>query len=255
MPQVDLVVVSHSRLIADGVVEVARQMAPDVAVLPAGGDEDGGIGTSLDRVLAAVEQSLAAGRSCVLLTDLGSATMTAELAVETCSSPEDVTLVDAPVVEGAVAAAVAAQGGADLAATAAAARQAAGAATTVDAGGVGAAGTPAVSNGGWTTATARVVNPLGLHARPAAQVAALAAGSGAVIQMRKGAAGPAGTDAADAADEAGWVDASSVLGLLTLATRAGDDVAIRGRGEGAAQVLDELAALVSSGFGEAPAPG
>ena len=54
---VKLVVVSHSEKIADGAVELAAQMAPDVLILPAGGTDDGRIGTSLERVMAALEQA------------------------------------------------------------------------------------------------------------------------------------------------------------------------------------------------------
>ena len=111
---VRLVVVSHSAKIADGAVELAAQMAPDVLILPAGGTDDGRIGTSLEKVMAALEQ--AAGDGVVVLTDLGSAVMTAESAAEFAADPESVLLADAPLVEGLVAAAVAAQTGADAAA-------------------------------------------------------------------------------------------------------------------------------------------
>ena len=105
---VRLVVVSHSSKIADGAVELAAQMAPDVLILPAGGTDDGRIGTSLDKVMAALEQ--AAGDGVVVLADLGSAVMTAESAVEFAADPGSVLIADAPIVEGLVAAAVAAQG-------------------------------------------------------------------------------------------------------------------------------------------------
>ena len=83
---VRLVVVSHSEKIADGAVELAAQMAPDVVILPAGGTDDGRIGTSLEKVMAALEQ--AAGEDgTVVLTDLGSAVMTAESAVEFLPDP------------------------------------------------------------------------------------------------------------------------------------------------------------------------
>ena len=75
---VSIVVVSHSAKIADGAIELAAQMAPDVVFLAAGGTDDGRIGTSLERVLAALEQ--AGGDGTVVITDLGSAVMTAESA-------------------------------------------------------------------------------------------------------------------------------------------------------------------------------
>ena len=55
---VGIVVVSHSSKIAEGAVELAAQMAPDVELVAAGGTDDERIGTSLEKVLAAVEQSL-----------------------------------------------------------------------------------------------------------------------------------------------------------------------------------------------------
>ncbi len=54
---VRLVVVSHSEKIADGAVELAAQMAPDVLIIAAGGTDDGRIGTSLEKVMAALEQA------------------------------------------------------------------------------------------------------------------------------------------------------------------------------------------------------
>lgn len=111
---VALVVVSHSRKIAEGAVELAAQMAPDVRFYPVGGTDDGRIGTDLERTIAAFEAGLAeaSGDGVVVLTDLGSAVLTAESAMEFCSEPDRVLLADAPLVEGLVAAAVAAQGGA-----------------------------------------------------------------------------------------------------------------------------------------------
>src|SRR5690625_5285946 len=87
-------------------------MAPQVDIRGAGGTDDGQIGTSYDLVEQAVTGALAAGaQAVVLFTDLGSATLTAESVMEMLDD-ERVLLADAPFVEGAVAAAVAAQGGA-----------------------------------------------------------------------------------------------------------------------------------------------
>src|SRR5690242_16127630 len=120
---VGLVVVSHSRKIAEGAVELAAQMATDVKFYAVGGTDDGRIGTDLEKTIAAFEAGLgeASGDGVVVLTDLGSAVMTAESAAEFCSEPEKVLLADAPLVEGLVAAAVATQGGASAAAVKAAA--------------------------------------------------------------------------------------------------------------------------------------
>ncbi|WP_129336769.1 dihydroxyacetone kinase phosphoryl donor subunit DhaM, partial [Cellulomonas endophytica] len=121
--RVSLVLVSHSRLVAEGLVELAAQMAPGVVILPAGGTSDGGLGTSFDAVEEALGRATADGRGAVVLTDLGSAVLTAESVLDVAD--DDVAartrVVDAPLVEGAVAAAVTAAGGADLDAVVAAA--------------------------------------------------------------------------------------------------------------------------------------
>ena len=118
MSRVGIVIASHSDLLARGVAELAGQMAPGVAIGAAGGLEDGGLGTSYDRIEAALKAVLAAvdgpGSGAVVLTDLGSATMTAESVVEMSEAPERIRLVDTALVEGAVAAAVRAEVGDSL---------------------------------------------------------------------------------------------------------------------------------------------
>ncbi len=105
---VSLVVVSHSAKLAEGVVELAGQMTQGkVAIAAAGGTSDGTLGTSVDRILAALERVAGPDGTLVLL-DLGSAVMTTEMAVEqfTRSGEHRVTISPAPLVEGAVIAAV-----------------------------------------------------------------------------------------------------------------------------------------------------
>lgn len=118
MSRVGIVIASHSDLLARGVAELAGQMAPGVVIGAAGGLEDGGLGTSYDRIEEALEAVLAAvdgpGSGAVVLTDLGSATMTAESVVEMSEAPERIRLVDTALVEGAVAAAVRAEVGDSL---------------------------------------------------------------------------------------------------------------------------------------------
>ena len=108
--KVGLVLVSHSDKLAEGLAELAGQMAPDVAIIAAGGTDDGGIGTSLEKIQSGIAQA-DGGAGVALLADLGSAVMTAEMALEFLDpgQREKVRLADAPLVEGAVAAAVAAQ--------------------------------------------------------------------------------------------------------------------------------------------------
>jgi dihydroxyacetone kinase phosphotransfer subunit len=101
---VGLVVVSHSVKAAEGICEVAAQMATGASIEPAGGDSDGGLGTSVDRIQEAIEAA-DDGDGVLVLVDLGSAVMNAELAVE-MSEGTEVRIADAPVLEAAVNAAV-----------------------------------------------------------------------------------------------------------------------------------------------------
>ena len=126
-----LVLISHSGTLAEGLREMVAQVAgDDVAVGTAGGTEDGRLGTSAPRIAAALRSTLAASPEGVLvLLDLGSAALSLELALEELQ-PTDrdrVQVSEAPLVEGAVLAAVQASIGATLAEVAVAA---AGAAST-----------------------------------------------------------------------------------------------------------------------------
>jgi dihydroxyacetone kinase phosphotransfer subunit len=102
---IGLVVVSHSRKAAEGIAEVAAEMGGDTRIEPVGGDGDGGFGTVPDDIEAAVE-TVDGGDGAVLLVDLGSAVMNAEVAIEMTDA--ETVIADAPVLEGAVNAAVAA---------------------------------------------------------------------------------------------------------------------------------------------------
>lgn len=109
---VGLVIVSHSELIAKGVLELCRQMAPNVPMAAAGGLPDGGVGTDFERIYEAVE-SVRSEDGVAVLFDLGSALMTTEMVLEQFEDIP-VRLVNAPLVEGAVLASVTAEGGASL---------------------------------------------------------------------------------------------------------------------------------------------
>ena len=217
---VGLVIVSHSAKLAAGVVELAGQMAPGVPLVAAGGMPDGGLGTDF----AAVSAALAAadvGAGAVVLFDLGSAQMTADMAVETLDDPTRAVVAQAPLVEGAVAAAVAAAGGADLAAVVAAA------------GGAEPAAQEAVGPGQETEI--ELTNDIGLHARPAALLARSLTGLTADVTVRLG-------------DKE--ADARSVLGLLGLAARKGDRLVVSARGEQAAEAITRIRELADKNFGE-----
>jgi PTS hybrid protein len=124
---VGIVIVSHSREIASGTAALAAQMAgPDVRIEAAGGGPDGGLGTDGDLVAAAIEAA-DQGDGAIVLGDLGSSILTAR-AVLAEQVNGSVRLVDAPLVEGAVAAAVVASVGMSLDDVVAAAEEARGAA-------------------------------------------------------------------------------------------------------------------------------
>lgn len=106
---VGIVLVSHSRELAEATAVLGRQMAPDARVVAAGGLEDGGFGTSYERIEAAIRQVLG-DDGVILIMDMGSSVMTARMVVEDLED-DRVYLADCPFVEGAVEAMVASQGG------------------------------------------------------------------------------------------------------------------------------------------------
>lgn len=221
---VGIVLVSHSSKLAEGLAELAAQMAPDVTILPAGGLSDGSIGTDYDEVVAATQRA-DSGDGVVLLYDLGSAQMTAELAVESLANPSAAIVADGPLVEGAIAAAVAAQSGQDRKAVAEAAA---------------AAGMPEdltlseVTAGG-DEIELELHNDVGLHARPAALLVRALSEFDAEVTVRLG------------EQEA---DAKSVLALMSLGARQGDRIRLQASGPQASAALAKAKELVDGNFGE-----
>lgn len=120
---IGLLMVSHSAKIADGTLELAEQMTRgEVPIAAAGGIEDGSLGTSADLIRAAAERLVARGAEGVpVLVDLGSAVMSATIALE--DFPRPYRLSNGPLVEGALMAAVEAAIGAKLEHVAAVAEQ------------------------------------------------------------------------------------------------------------------------------------
>lgn len=218
-PRVGLVIVSHSKKLAEGVAELAGQMAPEVPIIPAGGTSEGGLGTDYEAVIEAITAA-DHGAGVVLLFDLGSAQMTADMAVENLDDPAQATVADAPLVEGAVAAAVAAAGGQNQAAVAAAAesRTVADDARTPDA---------------QTEIT--LTNEVGLHARPAALLARAVANLDATVTIHKN-------------DQ--QADAASVLALLSLTARKGDRLTVTAQGPQAPEAITRIQQLSENNFNE-----
>ena len=109
---VGIVIIAHSALLAEGVVDETKIMADGCPIAAAGGMEDGSFGTSYEKIRAAVE-SVHGEDGVLVLADMGSAVMTAEMVLEDLGY-DDVLLVDCPLVEGAVAASLASFCGDDL---------------------------------------------------------------------------------------------------------------------------------------------
>lgn len=112
---VGIVIVSHSKEIAEGVKRLAVQMTgKNHSIVAAGGMDDGGIGTDAIRIQAAIEQA-DKGEGVVVMVDLGSAVLSTEMAMELLEDSDyTIKIADAPIVEGSVGAAVQASIGGDL---------------------------------------------------------------------------------------------------------------------------------------------
>ena len=226
MSKVAFVIASHSQQLAQGVVELAAQMAPEVYFAAAGGTDAGGIGTSYEKIEAAVEAARERvgtdeGTGVVILSDLGSATMTVESVLECTADSGNLVFVDAPLVEGAIAAAVRAQLGDSL-------PEVVQAASSTFASPVGniplvAAQMPTTDEGEgvFLSARALVADPVGLHARPAALLARLAGTFDAEVTVND-------------------ADAGSVLELMALGVKKGESVELKACGPDARAALDAL---------------
>lgn len=242
---VGLVLVSHSRKLAEGVAELARHMAgSEVRIAVAGGLEgaEGGLGTDAARVAQAME-SVYSEAGVLVLVDLGSAALNAELALELLppGHRERVLLCDAPLVEGAVAAAAQARLGASLERVAAEARAALGAKQGQLE--VMPTAPPPEEEGGeeaTLTLRLRVPNRQGLHARPAVRVVQAAGRFKADVYLRNLTTGSEP------------VAARSLHGVMALGVRQGHEIEFIASGEGAERALSALRALAETHFGDVP---
>lgn len=249
---IGLVAVSHSRALAEAAVALALQMGgtqpPTVRVAAGGPDDD--LGTDAVAIASAIDEA-DSGDGVLVLMDLGSALLSAETALEFVAAPERVRLSPAPFVEGLVAAVVTAAGGAGLDAVAAEVRGAAEAKRRqlgeteapappapaderVDATGAASGSADA----GEMAFEAVIVNPSGLHARPAATFVKTASRYDAEVRIAD----------LDAGSEE--VSARSLLALMALGVRTGARVRVSATGPQARQAVDDLRTLIEDGFGE-----
>ncbi len=239
---VGIVLVSHSAKLGEGVrelVEQAAQGAVPLAVAAGIDDPDNPIGTDAMKVLAAI-QSVYSDDGVVVLMDLGSALLSAEMALEFL--PDDqrphVHLSSAPFVEGGYAAVVHASTGAAVQSVLA---EAAGglAAKVAQLGDDAVAQAVSLPPGRGEEATAQIVltvrNRLGLHARPAARFVSTAGRFAAKVALLKG-------------DRR--ANAKSINQVATLGVRQGDTITVSAAGPDAVAALAALQALADDNFGD-----
>ncbi|MBZ9685307.1 PTS-dependent dihydroxyacetone kinase phosphotransferase subunit DhaM [Clostridium estertheticum] len=104
---VGIVIISHSSKVAEGVKELALQMADNTPIVAAGGTSDNRLGTDIEKIILAINQ-VYSEEGVAILFDLGSAYMNAQMAIETLPEEmqKNVVLIDAALVEGAIVVAV-----------------------------------------------------------------------------------------------------------------------------------------------------
>ncbi len=251
---VGIVVVSHSKELAEAAVDLATQMVAGErpAIAMAAGTDDGRFGTDAMLIMNGISE-VDSGDGVVVLTDLGSAILSTEMALEFLGEPDDVVVVGAPFVEGLISAVVSASAGSSLADVATEARGSLAAKVAQigdDAGGAAeqSEGESEVSGGQESggpnddvpsepeaSAAVRVVNQFGLHARPAARVVHEASQFDARVEI-----------VADGQTQS----ASSPLALAAMGTTGGDELEVRATGPQAQEAVDAVVKLIASGFGE-----
>jgi phosphocarrier protein FPr len=250
---VGIVIVSHSKKLASGVQELGQQMVrganlPRFAIAAGIDDPENPFGTDAMQIYQAIE-SVYSEAGVVVLMDLGSAVLSAEMAWEFLSPEQQahVKLCEAPLVEGAIAAIVQAANGADIEQVLSEARGALAAKTaqlssiepntTTAAPIQGSHTAPQLS----TTLHLTIGNAMGLHARPAAKWVATASNFQSTITLQ------------NVTLTSEPVNGKSINQVITLGVRQGHEIAIAATGIDATAALAALQHLVESNFGESTA--
>lgn len=240
---VGIVLVSHSKQLAAGVRELAAQMVgDDVSLAVAAGIDDpvNPLGTDTMQVYQAIE-SVYSADGVVVLMDLGSALLSAEMALEFLSEEqrEKIHLCEAPFVEGAIAATISAASGNSITQVIADAQGALTAKATQLGINEATNNQQAQDNNSHTAQIQiTVTNRLGLHARPAAKFVTTAAKFQAQIEVR------------NITRNTNFVRADSINQVATLGVRQGHEIAIAATGVDTEAALVALQELVASNFGE-----
>lgn len=230
-----IVVVSHSPALARAAVDLALEMvdAPPPIAIAAGAGE-GVIGTDAARVAEAIEEVSSADGVLVFM-DLGSAVLSATMALEFLTAKTDVRLSDAPFVEGIIAGIVLAAAGAGIDEVE---REAHGA-LAAKAGQLGSSDVEATAATAATTeAEIELPNADGLHSRPAAAIVKAMAGFEASATIT------------DLTTGKGPVAANSLIGIMSLGAVKGDRIRISADGPQAAEAVAALSSMAAEGFGE-----
>jgi phosphocarrier protein FPr len=239
---VGIVVVSHSALLAEGIVELANQMTQGRCKIAAAGgvdDPENPIGTDTIRIMCAIEEVFDESGVLVMM-DMGSALLSTETALELIDPDmaEKVTLCSAPIVEGTMAASVAASAGLPMTAVLdeafgclAAKREHLGEESPPTA----IAAEPVELTGDVLQFSHRVLNLHGLHARPAAAVVGVLARLDADIRIEK---------------EGVQVNAKSLNSIAKLGVKLNDTICLYASGREASLAIDGFKALANANFGE-----
>lgn len=241
---IGLVIVSHSAELAEGVRQLAEQMTQgQVPIATAGGidNPENPIGTDPFKVKSAIE-AVYSPDGVVVLMDLGSALLSTEAALEFLPAEwrAAIRLCPAPLVEGAIVAAVQIMTGSPVATVIEEAQNALVAKVMQLRGVADVAEKPLLlpQIASEETLVLKVTNRLGLHARPAALFVSTAAQYKAKILVR------------NVTRHSDWVNAKSINQVATLGVLQGHEIALSAEGVDAKGALEALAALVRNGFGE-----
>ena len=240
---VGLVIVSHSAQLANGVAELAGQMTQGATpIAAAGGGVDNILGTSAEKIQAAI-QAVDGPDGVLVLLDLGSAILSAEMALELLNSEQQhVMLSFAPLVEGAIAAAIEASLGHTLAEVKQAAEKTASVeqlqllkplSSAYEEAEAAVPPPPAQSDVREMQLT--LTNPTGLHARPASLFVQTAGRYDARIEVL---------------GRGRQAEATSIIGVLALGIRKGDTITLRASGKEAEVALEVLRDLNLANFYE-----
>ena len=238
---VGIVIVAHSRKLAEGVKELADQMSQGrVSIVAAGGlDNNNTIGTSVDRILKAINDAYQ-DEGVLVLMDLGSAVLSTKMAIQMLPPEKQAKVVmsEAPIVEGSIAAVVEASIGSTLEKVDSTARNVVTKAKVTGQIPLVYIKSPEVSVKEGPLADKIVLtltNKMGLHARPAALFVQSASKFKSNITVEK---------------DGKKVNAKSILGVLSLGAEKGAKIKISVDGEDKQEAIRDLKELIENKFGE-----